>query len=92
MATACTGINPTRAMGSPHRATPTPNQRASRWLPTSSEAPSDPTTAPAPTAVLRAPTPDSPMSSRSIATTTENTARAPRIRICTWASSTSTAR
>ena len=44
--------------------------------------PSDPRTAPTPTAVMRAPTPGSPVPSSSIATTTEKTVSAPRVRDC----------
>ena len=43
----------------------------------------EPSTPPAPIAALRTPTPGSPVSRRSIATTTVNTIRQPRVNVCT---------
>ena len=80
------------AIGQPHVATPIPNQVASRRDRTSRDAASDPRTAPAPTAAVSAPTPDSPVPSRSRATTTVNTVSAPRVKACAPVRPMSTAR
>ena len=71
--------------GTPQRATPTANHPPSARVSTSIAAPSDPTTAPAPMAAFRMPTPGSPVSSRSMATTTVSTISAPRTRVCATA-------
>ena len=83
IAAACSGTTPIRASGAPNSAMPTPNQLASPPRRTSPNAKIEPSTPPAPTAAFRTPTPGSPVSRRSIATTTANTVRQPRVNVCT---------
>ena len=84
-ATACWGKTPISDTGTPQSVTPTANHAPSRRVSTSSDAASEPRTAPAPIAADSRPTPGSPVSSRSMATTTVSTVRAPRIRVCATA-------
>ena len=68
--------------GSPQSAIATPDQRANGASPTSNAAlANDPTTAPAPNAAMRTPTPASPVPSTSMAITTENTVKQPRVKV-----------
>ena len=83
MADAAEGARPMTTRGAPHRAAPSPNQAASRRVPTRSAAAAEASTAPAPRAALSTPTPGSPRPTSSTATTTVNTVMAPRMKV--WA-------
>ena len=76
------GAAPSTEMGAPHRASAIASH-APRWrLPTSSDAPNEPTIPPTPSAADNAATPPSPVSRRSRASTTTNTFIAPRTALC----------
>ena len=82
-ATAYRCHSPITASGIPHRHTAIVSHRIIARLPTSIVETALPaTSAPMPTAPWITPTPDSPRSSRSIATTTTSTVNAPRINVC----------
>ena len=83
MADVAEGTSPMTTIGAPQSAAPSPNQAASRLVPTRSAAATDATTAPAPSAALSTPTPGSPSPTSSIATTAVNTVTAPRMKV--WA-------
>ena len=81
-ATAYSGTTPITARGTPHSTTAIASQRVMARLPTSSVQAALPTSAPMPTAPWSTPTSDSPRPSRSMATTTTNTVKAPRMTVC----------
>jgi hypothetical protein len=68
--------------GIPHPAMPTASHRPKPELRTSSDVASDPNTAPAPKPAVSRPTPESRSPSSWNATTTENTAKHPRVNVC----------